>query len=76
MVQSVSHRVSGDVRFIARPIRFEDQPPARSTAPPLLGEHTAEVLSEWLAWDGSMVAKFAGAGAFGGTVRQGRDQPE
>ena len=24
MVQSVSHRVSGDVRFIARPIRFED----------------------------------------------------
>ena len=65
MVQSVSHRVSGDVRFIARPIRFEDQPPAPSTAPPLLGEHTAEVLSEWLAWDGSAVAKFAAAGAFG-----------
>jgi formyl-CoA transferase len=76
MVQFVSHRVSGDVRFIARPIRFEDQPPAPSTAPPLLGEHTAEVLSEWLTWDGSMVAKFAGAGAFGGTSRPGRDQPE
>ena len=71
MVQSVSHRVSGDVRFIARPIRFEDQPPAPSTAPPLLGEHTAEVLSDWLAWDASRVATLAGAGAFGG-----RDQPD
>jgi formyl-CoA transferase len=76
MVQSVSHRVSGDVRFIARPIRFEDQPPAPSTAPPLLGEHTTEVLSEWLAWDASRVAAFAGAGAFGSTARQERDQPE
>ena len=76
MVQSVSHRVSGDVRFIARPIRFEDQPPAPSTAPPLLGEHTAEVLSEWLAWDGAAVAKLAGAGAFGSTARPGSDQPE
>jgi formyl-CoA transferase len=68
MVQSVSHSVSGDVRFIARPIRFDDQPPAPSTAPPLLGEHTAEVLAEWLAWDGSVVAKLAGAGAFGSTA--------
>jgi formyl-CoA transferase len=76
MVQSVSHRVSGDVRFIARPIRFEDQPPAPSTAPPLLGEHTAEILSEWLAWDGSVVAGFAGAGAFGSTARQERDRSE
>jgi crotonobetainyl-CoA:carnitine CoA-transferase CaiB-like acyl-CoA transferase len=76
MVQSVSHRISGDVRFIARPIRFEDRPPAPSTAPPLLGEHTAEVLSEWLAWDGSAIAKSAGAGAFGSPARQGRDQPE
>jgi formyl-CoA transferase len=65
MVQSVRHRVSGDVRFIARPTRFDDRPPAPSTAPPLLGEHTAEVLTEWLAWDGPVVAKYAGAGAFG-----------
>lgn len=74
MVQSVSHPVSGDVRFIARPIRFEDQPPAPSTPPPLLGEHTAEVLSEWLAWDSSAIAKLAGAGAFGG-ITQVRDHP-
>lgn len=77
MVQSVAHRVSGDVRFIARPIRFDDRPPAPSTAPPLLGEHTAEVLSEWLAWDASVIAKLAGAGAFGASVRQahGRSVP-
>jgi formyl-CoA transferase len=65
MVQSVPHRVSGDVRFIARPIRFEDQPPPPSTPPPLLGEHTAEILSEWLGWNAPAFEKVAAAGAFG-----------
>jgi crotonobetainyl-CoA:carnitine CoA-transferase CaiB-like acyl-CoA transferase len=65
MVQSVHHRASGDVRFVARPIRFDEQPPAPSTAPPLLGEHTVEVLSEWLGWFAPVLEKFAVAGAFG-----------
>lgn len=71
MVQSVPHRVSGDVRFIARPIRFEDQPPSPSLPPPLLGEHTAEVLSEWLGWDALALDKSAVAGAFGPGARPG-----
>jgi hypothetical protein len=41
-----------------------------------LGEHTAEVLSEWLAWDGSVVAKLAGAGAFGSTGAQAHGRSE
>jgi crotonobetainyl-CoA:carnitine CoA-transferase CaiB-like acyl-CoA transferase len=64
MVQSVRHRASGDVRFVARPIRFDDCPPAPSTPPPLLGEHTAEVLAEWLGWPPSIIEKSAAAGAF------------
>jgi crotonobetainyl-CoA:carnitine CoA-transferase CaiB-like acyl-CoA transferase len=71
MVQSVPHRLAGDVRFIARPIRFEDRPPAPSTPPPLLGEHTGEVLSEWLGWDAAAVEKVAGAGAFGAEKSRG-----
>jgi hypothetical protein len=68
MVQSVRHRASGDVRFVARPIRFDEQPPSPSTAPPLLGRHTAEVLSEWLGWSAPAIEKLADAGAFGSAV--------
>jgi formyl-CoA transferase len=65
MVQSVAHQVAGDVRFVARPIRFDDEAPAPSMPPPLLGEHTVEVLSEWLGWQAPTIEKFANAGAFG-----------
>lgn len=65
MVQTVSHKVAGDVRFVARPLRFGDLPPAPSTAPPTLGEHTLEVFEHWLGWPREELYKFAKNGAFG-----------
>ncbi|PDT78364.1 CoA transferase [Bradyrhizobium sp. C9] len=65
MVQSVSHPAAGDVRFIARPTRFGDEPPAPSTPPPMLGEHTREVLAEWRGWTDDRLERFAREGAFG-----------
>jgi crotonobetainyl-CoA:carnitine CoA-transferase CaiB-like acyl-CoA transferase len=65
MVQSVRHKVAGDVRFVARPLRFDDLPPAPSNPPPLLGEHTSEVFFEWLSWFPDVLAGFAASGAFG-----------
>ncbi|WP_338829777.1 CoA transferase [Bradyrhizobium sp. 27S5] len=65
MVQTVSHPAAGDVRFIARPTRFGDEPPAPSTPPPMLGEHTSEVLAEWLGWTDDRLERFAAEGAFG-----------
>jgi formyl-CoA transferase len=65
MVQTVEHPVSGPVRFIARAIRFDDEPPAPSTPPPTLGQHTAEVLSEWLGWSADQIDRSAAGGAFG-----------
>jgi crotonobetainyl-CoA:carnitine CoA-transferase CaiB-like acyl-CoA transferase len=65
MVQTVRHPASGDVRFIARPIRFDEMPPAPSSPPPMLGEHTAEVLSEWLGWTQPDLERFTTEGAFG-----------
>jgi formyl-CoA transferase len=53
------------VRFIARPTRFGDAPPAPSTPPPMLGEHTREVLAEWLGWTDDRLERFAADGAFG-----------
>ncbi|MGN8545924.1 crotonobetainyl-CoA:carnitine CoA-transferase CaiB-like acyl-CoA transferase [Bradyrhizobium elkanii] len=65
MVQTVRHRAAGDVRFIARPTRFGDEPPAPSTPPPMLGEHTREVFAEWLGWSDSRLERSAVEGAFG-----------
>jgi hypothetical protein len=39
------------VRYIASAIRFEDRAPGDAVRPPLLGEHTLRVLSEWLDLD-------------------------
>lgn len=65
MVQTVSHPAAGDVKFIARPTRFGDEPPAPSTPPPMLGEHTREVLAEWRGWTDDRLERFALEGAFG-----------
>jgi crotonobetainyl-CoA:carnitine CoA-transferase CaiB-like acyl-CoA transferase len=65
MVQSVAHRVAGDVKFVARPLRFDDLPPAPSTPPPTLGEHTVEVFEDWLGWTRTNVSDYASKGAFG-----------
>ncbi|WP_375777663.1 CaiB/BaiF CoA transferase family protein [Bradyrhizobium sp. ma5] len=65
MVQTVSHPAAGGVKFIARPTRFGDEPPAPSTPPPMLGEHTREVLAEWRGWTDDRLERFALEGAFG-----------
>jgi crotonobetainyl-CoA:carnitine CoA-transferase CaiB-like acyl-CoA transferase len=65
MVQTVAHRVAGDVRFVARPLRFDDLPPGPSTPPPTLGEHTSEIFEDWLGWTQKELSKFAAGGAFG-----------
>ena len=65
MVQTVKHKVAGDVRFIARPLRFDDLPPAPSTPPPILGEHTLEVFESWLGWTQKELSEFTANGAFG-----------
>jgi len=68
MIQSVAHKVAGDVRFVARPLRFDDLPPAPSIPPPMLGEHTAEVFEDWLGWTRESLSEFASKGAFGGAA--------
>ena len=65
MVQTMTHRVAGEVKFVARPLRFDDKPPAPSMPPPDLGEHTVEVFEDWLGWARKEVLDFASKGAFG-----------
>lgn len=48
MVMTVQHSKAGALQFVASPIRMSGTPVRPPTAPPLLGEHTGEVLSELL----------------------------
>jgi len=65
MVRTVSHPTAGPVKYIASAVRFDDQPPPDAVRPPLIGEHTEEVLGEWLGLSRSDLESYAHKGAFG-----------
>jgi crotonobetainyl-CoA:carnitine CoA-transferase CaiB-like acyl-CoA transferase len=50
------HPSAGRVSLVANPIRFSDSPVSYRNAPPLLGQHTDEVLAEWLGVDAEQLA--------------------
>src|ERR1700675_1095818 len=47
IMQTIKHPTTGGVKSLAWPVRFDGTPP-REKPSPLLGEHSAEVLSGWL----------------------------
>jgi formyl-CoA transferase len=46
MIEEVDHPVAGRVRTLGFPLKMSDTPPRVRRAPPLLGEHSAEILRE------------------------------
>src|SRR5204862_5178922 len=52
----MAHRNGGPVPMVANPIRLSASPVAYRRAPPALGEHTAEVLAEWIGLDDAEIA--------------------
>ena len=46
MLPAVKHPRLPDYRAVALPIKWDGERPAASRVPPLLGEHSAEVLAE------------------------------
>ena len=60
LVHEVAHPQSGNIKVIGPPwITTRRTPPM--TPPPLLGQHTAEVLETWLGWDAEDVNRFVGS---------------
>ncbi|TPG53852.1 CoA transferase [Roseomonas nepalensis] len=48
MWREMPHPRAGTMPFVANPVRFSETPVAYTRVPPLLGEHTEEVLADWL----------------------------
>jgi crotonobetainyl-CoA:carnitine CoA-transferase CaiB-like acyl-CoA transferase len=46
LVVSVEHPVGGTIRTVAHPVKYSESPPRYDRAPPLLGEHSHEILRE------------------------------
>jgi crotonobetainyl-CoA:carnitine CoA-transferase CaiB-like acyl-CoA transferase len=62
MVIEMPHPTAGVVRNIVNPLRFDDHSDNEHTAPPLLGQHTAEILHEYLAMNTDDVQALAERG--------------
>jgi len=56
------HPLAGTLPQVGTPIKFSATPPEYGRPPPLLGEHTAVVLREWLALDDDAIARLAARG--------------
>jgi crotonobetainyl-CoA:carnitine CoA-transferase CaiB-like acyl-CoA transferase len=62
MVVSLLHPKAGAITVMGVPIRLWDTPGAARVAPPLLGQHTDEVLTRLLRYPRARVAKLRAAG--------------
>lgn len=57
MVTEIEHPTAGKIRMAGLPVKLSVTPAAVRLPPPLLGEHTAEVLDSWLGLDADAVAE-------------------
>jgi formyl-CoA transferase len=60
LVRKVSHPRSGSIKVIGAPW-ISTQGVAPVTPPPLLGQHTADVLESWLGWEANAISAFLGS---------------
>ena len=54
LVQTTTHPVLGEMPSVAFPVRFGQEPAQSDCAPPLLGQHTADILAS-IGYDGAAI---------------------
>ena len=65
MLNNINHPTMGDVVLPKSPIRFHKTPESEINIEPTIGQHTREVLVEWLQISGKKVDTLLGAGVIG-----------
>jgi len=63
IVRKLQHALAGEVPTVANPARFSDTPVEYNLAPPVLGQHTSEVLKEVLGCSDDEIGNLYDAGA-------------
>lgn len=51
LVKHVDHRLGGDLKILGSPLRFSETPITKYVSPPVMGQHTQEVLTSVLGYD-------------------------
>jgi len=63
LVRQLEHPLAGEVATVANPVRFSATPVEYRSAPPLLGQHTVEILSKELQYTAEEIAVLSRDGA-------------
>lgn len=62
MQQRVAHATAGEVGLVANPIKLSESPIVEAKAPPMLGEHTIEILQDVLSLDAAECERLTSKG--------------
>jgi crotonobetainyl-CoA:carnitine CoA-transferase CaiB-like acyl-CoA transferase len=65
MVEEIPHSTAGSISLVMSPLKLSGTPVVRPKAPPLLGQHTDDVLSKSLGYDPAKIAALRAAGIVG-----------
>jgi crotonobetainyl-CoA:carnitine CoA-transferase CaiB-like acyl-CoA transferase len=57
LVETMTHPLVDNLRLVASPLNLSLTPPTTRRPPPLLGQHTEEILSEWLGWTAEQIGE-------------------
>jgi crotonobetainyl-CoA:carnitine CoA-transferase CaiB-like acyl-CoA transferase len=62
MVQEIDHPVCGPMKVLSPPVKYSNADPSIRSPPPLLGEHTDQVLQEVIGLDKERVQELKSKG--------------
>lgn len=63
MVKEMEHEFCGPIKMVNTPVKYSESKPSIRTPPPVLGQHTDEVLAEILGYSGAEIAALKQEGA-------------
>ncbi|GAB3101935.1 CoA transferase [Aestuariicella hydrocarbonica] len=63
LIVTQEHPITGTIRSAASPMRFSESPVTYRKPPPVIGEHTEQVLRQWLQYDDSQIHELHDRGA-------------